>query len=78
MKPVGEWNSEEVIARGSHIQVTLNGTVIVDGDVIEASKDETIDHNPHPGLQRSAGHIGFLSHDTVVRFRNIRIKVLLK
>jgi len=78
LKPAGEWNTEEIIAKGSHIQVIVNGIVIVDGDIIEASKDGTIDHNPHPGLQRHSGHIGFLSHDTVVRFRNIRIKDLSK
>jgi hypothetical protein len=76
LKPVGEWNSEEIIARGSRIRVILNGTVIVDGDILEASRDGTIDHNRHPGLQRAAGHIGFLSHDTVVRFRNLRVRDL--
>ena len=30
----------------------------------------------HPGLKRASGYIGFLSHDSVVRFRNIRIKDL--
>jgi hypothetical protein len=76
LKPVGEWNSEEIIARGSRIQVILNGTVIVDGDILEASRNGTIDHQQHPGLQRAAGRIGWLSHDSVVRFRNIRIKDL--
>ncbi len=75
-KPVGEWNSEEIIARGSHLQVILNGTVVVDGDILEASKNGTIDHQQHPGLQRPSGHIGWLSHDSVVRFRDIRIKDL--
>ena len=74
LKPAGEWNSEEVIARGSNIQVRLNGTVIVDGDIMEASRNGTMDKQQHPGLKRSSGHIGFLSHDSVVRFRNIRIK----
>jgi len=76
LKPVGEWNSEEIIGKGSHVRVIMNGAVIVDGDILEASKNGTIDHRQHPGLQRAAGHIGFLSHDTVVRFRNIRIKAL--
>ncbi len=75
-KPVGEWNAEEIIARGSHIQVILNGTVIVDGDILEASRNGSMDHQQHPGLQRFSGHIGWLSHDSVVRFRNIRIKDL--
>jgi hypothetical protein len=75
-KPVGEWNSEEIIARGSRIQVILNGTAIVDGDILAASRNGTIDHQQHPGLQRFSGHIGWLSHDSVVRFRNIRIRDL--
>ena len=32
-KPVGEWNAEEIIARGRRITVILNGTVIVDADI---------------------------------------------
>jgi HEAT repeat protein len=76
LKPVGEWNSEEIIARGSRIQVILNGTVIVAGDILEASRNGAIDHQQHPGLQRAAGRIGWLSHDSAVRFRNIRIKDL--
>jgi hypothetical protein len=76
LKPVGEWNSEEVIVNGTKIQVILNGTSIVDGDFLEASKEGTMDHKDHPGLQRTLGHIGFLGHGDVVRFRNIRIKDL--
>jgi hypothetical protein len=49
---------------------------VVDGDIPEASKNGTIDHQQHPGLQRAAGRIGWLSHDSVVRFRNIRIRDL--
>jgi len=74
--PTGEWNQQEVVVKGSNIKVTLNGTVILDGDIKEAAKNGTADHNNHPGLQRKAGHIGFLGHGDVVRFRNIRIKKL--
>ncbi len=76
LKPVGEWNSEEVEVIGSKIKVTLNGTVILEGDMLEASKNGTMDHKDHPGLQRSTGHIGFLGHGDVLRFRHIRIKDL--
>ncbi len=76
LKPVGEWNQEEVIANGSKIKVTLNGQVILNGDIKEASKNGTADHNNHPGLLNKTGHIGFLGHGDVVRFRNIRIKKL--
>ncbi len=76
LKPVGEWNYEEIIADGSRIKVTLNNEVIVDGDINEANKNGTMDHKEHPGLKRPTGHIGFLGHGSVVRFRNIRVKAL--
>jgi HEAT repeat protein len=76
LKPVGEWNYEEVIAKGSRIKVILNGETIVDGDIDEASKNGTMDQKEHPGLKRKSGHIGFLGHGSIVRFRNIRVKEL--
>ncbi len=76
LKPVGEWNSQEVYLNGDKIRITLNGTIIVDGDLKEASKNGTADHKDHPGLQRSNGHIGFLGHGSLLWFRYIRIKEL--
>lgn len=76
LKPVGEWNSQEVIVLGSSIKIILNGTTIVDGDFLVASKNGTMDKKDHPGLLRKKGHIGFLGHGDVLRFRNIRIKEL--
>ncbi len=78
LKPVGEWNEEEVQVKGSKIKVILNGTTILDGDFLEASASGTLDHKEHPGLQRASGHIGFLGHGDVLRFRNISIKDLSK
>ena len=78
LKPVGEWNYQEVIAKGNHIKVILNGEVIVDGDIAKASDNgkATADHKQHPGLLNEKGHIGFLGHGSEVHFRNIRIKEL--
>ncbi len=78
LKPVGEWNSEEVYVKGDYIKVTLNGTVILEGDMKKASKNGTLDKHDHPGLERHKGHIAFLGHGTTVKFRNIRIKDLAK
>jgi HEAT repeat protein len=77
-KPVGEWNQQEVIVKGTRITVTLNGTVILDGDIAEASKNGTRDGRNHPGLKRDKGYIGFLGHGSELKFRNIRIKDLSK
>ena len=74
--PTGEWNQEEVVVKGTKIKVTLNGTVILDGDIKEPSLKGTADHNDHPGLKRTTGHIGFLGHGDVLRFKNIRVKKL--
>lgn len=76
LKPVGEWNYQEVIANGDNIKVTLNGQVILDGNLKEATKNGTADGKEHPGLFNKKGHIAFLGHGSPVKFRNIRIKEL--
>lgn len=73
-KPVGEWNAEEIIAKGSKIKIILNGVTIVDAD-LDTVKDEAV-LKKHPGLKNKKGHIGFLGHGAEVEFRNIRIKEL--
>jgi hypothetical protein len=74
LKPVGEWNSQEVIAVGPKIKVILNGTTITDAD-LSAMKQTGKMHklSKHPGLKNRKGHIGFLGHGAVVWFRNIKI-----
>ena len=76
LKPLGEWNYQEVIADGDNIKITLNGTIILDGNIRDASKGGTIDGREHPGLLNETGHIAFLGHGSEVKFRNIRIKEL--
>ena len=78
LKPVGEWNEEEVIAQGNKIKVILNGEVILEGDIALATKEGTADHKEHPGLLNKTGHIGFLGHGSPLKFRNLRIKELTK
>ncbi|HUQ90297.1 MAG TPA: DUF1080 domain-containing protein [Bryobacteraceae bacterium] len=73
-KPAGEWNEGEITARGSHIQVRLNGVIIVDADLKNVREEKVL--AKHPGLRKPSGHIGFLGHGTLVEFRNIRVKPL--
>ena len=80
-KPVGEWNTEEITAKGRQITVTLNGVKIVDANLDDV-KDEAVlakhrNLNAPEGSQNIAntkGHIDLLDHGTRVEFRNIRIK----
>ncbi len=76
LKPEGEWNVEEIVADGDNIKVTLNGEVIVDGNIRKATKNGTADGHAHPGLFNKKGYIGFLGHGSKLKFRNIRIKEL--
>lgn len=74
LRPVGQWNYEEVTVIGSKIKVELNGTVILDCDLSQVK--EFMGNNPHPGKDRTYGHFGFAGHNDPVMFRNIAIKRL--
>jgi len=76
LKPVGQWNKQEIICRGSHVKVILNGATIVDADVVKAATPKAIDGRPHPGLKREKGYICFCGHGHRVEFRNLEIKQL--
>ena len=76
LRPVGEWNYEEVIADGPKIKVAVNGTIIVDTDLSKIEKP--LDGHDHPGMHRADGYIGFMGHGDALEFRNIRIKRLAK
>ncbi len=87
-KPLGEWETEEIVVRGTHVKVTVNGEVIVDGDVRRACKGHnvapdggsynpyTVDHRNHPGLFNKEGYISFCGHGEGLKIRNVRIKEL--
>lgn len=74
LRPVGEWNYEEIEVRGQHIKVTLNGTKILDVDIDKLDRSK-IEHPPK-GLDRRRGHIGFAGHNDPVQFRSFKVKKL--
>jgi hypothetical protein len=74
LRPVGEWNFQEVTVKGPRIKVELNGTVIVDADLSQVT--EFMGGKPHPGKDRAKGYFGFAGHDDPVTFRNVLIKSL--
>lgn len=85
---LGQWNTEEIRVQGDRIKVTVNGEVIVDGNIRTACKGHnvapdgsnhnpyTVDHLNHPGLFNKTGYIGFLGHGEGLKLRNVRIKEL--
>jgi tRNA A-37 threonylcarbamoyl transferase component Bud32 len=75
LKPVGQWNRQEIRCDGRQVQVTLNGTLVLDVD-LETVADSPADGKPHPGLKRHSGHIGLMGNTSRVEFRDIRVKEL--
>ena len=82
-KPIGEWNAEEITARGRRITVVLNGTTIVDANLDDVKDEELLERHrdlSQPegsrGIANTKGHIGLLGHGTRVEFRKLRIKEL--
>jgi Domain of Unknown Function (DUF1080) len=73
LRPVGQWNFEEVTIKDSKVKVELNGTVILDTDLGQVN--EFMAHSPHPGKDRSSGYFGLAGHSDPVGFRNLAVKV---
>ncbi len=88
--PVGTWHSEEIRAVGDRITVTVDGKVILDGDIRKACKGHnvapdggnnnpyTVDHQNHPGLFNKSGKISFCGHGEGLNIKNVRILDLAK
>jgi hypothetical protein len=74
LRPVGQWNFQEIEVRGQKIKVTLNGTKILDVDIDQFDRSQ-IEHPPL-GLDRRKGHIGFAGHNDPVVFRSLKVKPL--
>ncbi|CAN5626552.1 DUF1080 domain-containing protein [soil metagenome] len=79
-RPVGEWNSARIVARGAHIEHWLNGHRVV---VFEQGGDDwkarvaASKFAAWPAYGQSfTGHIGLQDHGDRVWFRNIRIRRL--
>ena len=85
---IGEWHSEEIRIKGDHITVTVDGEVIVDGNIRKACKGHnvapdgsrknpyTVDGYNHPGLFNKKGYICFCGHGEGMKLRNVRVKEL--
>ncbi|HWD18391.1 MAG TPA: DUF1080 domain-containing protein [Verrucomicrobiae bacterium] len=74
LRPTGEWNEYEISADGTRLKVTLNGQLIVDGNLKDVTDPALL--RIHYGALRPKGHIALLGHWSQVEFRNLRIKDL--
>ena len=72
LRPVGQWNYQEIEVRGQTIKVTLNGTKILDVDIDQFDRSQM--EKVPKGLDNRKGHIGFAGHSDPVAFRSFRVK----
>ncbi|MDP4584716.1 MAG: DUF1080 domain-containing protein, partial [Verrucomicrobiales bacterium] len=72
LRPVGEWNYQEVTVKGSTIKVEVNGTVILETDLAKVT--DYHGGKEHPGKDLKKGYFGFAGHNDPVSFRNIAIR----
>lgn len=79
-RPIGEWNSVRIVARGAHVEHWLNGKKVVDYELWSPEWEAKVKASkfvewPTYGRARS-GYIGLQDHGDWVAYRNMRIREL--
>jgi hypothetical protein len=64
MHAAGQWNTLELNCQGQHVTSILNGVTVV---------DITAESHPLIQLRQTKGFLGLQNHNTLVKFRNIRV-----
>lgn len=79
LRPPGEWNTTEILYRGSRLAVALNGILLYDVDTSTLVPEQ----GPPFAGRAPAGFIGLQHHspaqvegDASIRFRNVRVQRL--
>ena len=81
LKPVGEWNTTRIVARGPHVEHWLNGAKLLEYEVGSPDWEAKVKSSkfaPYPNFGRAKqGHIALQGdHTGTLAFRNIRIRAL--
>ena len=79
LKPVGEWNTARIVARGAHVEHWLNGFKLLEYELQSPDWEAKVKESkfkdwPHYGRAKR-GHIALQGdHSGALAFRNIRIR----
>ena len=80
VKPAGEWNAVRIVVNGNHVEHWLNGVKVVEyelGSPDWVARVAGSKFHQWPGFGKAArGHIALQDHESVVAYRNIRIREL--
>jgi len=78
IKPAGEWNTSEVIVKGSHVEHILNGKKVLEYELDSPELRAAIAKSKFKDIARFGkpqdGHILIQDHGDQVWFRKIEIK----
>ncbi|MCP4644277.1 MAG: DUF1080 domain-containing protein [bacterium] len=79
-KPMGEWNTVEILCDGARIRTTMNGQELYDVQITDFTPEAVKDSDWQKPLTERAkwGHIALQGHGDHVEFRKVRIKPLAK
>lgn len=83
-KPVGEWNTGELLVRGDHFEHWINGTKVLEGSLKDPAVKAGAEQRwaPAPVIRnllvnaKSRGSIALQNHGDEVWFKNVRIREL--
>jgi hypothetical protein len=81
LKPVGEWNSTRIVARGAHVEHWLNGFKLVSYELWSADWSAKVKASkfsawPNYGLAKKGRFALQGDHNGTLAFRNIRVREL--
>lgn len=81
LKPIGDWNSTRIVARGSHVEHWLNGFKLLEYEINSPDWLAKVNASKFKDWRRygrsAKGHIALQGdHTGALAFRNIRIKEL--
>ncbi|REJ90925.1 MAG: DUF1080 domain-containing protein, partial [Planctomycetota bacterium] len=80
LRPVGQWNTARIVARGNHVEHWLNGAKVAEAEVGSSEWNAAVANSnfrKHSQFaQAASGHVVLQDHGDKVWFRNIRIREL--
>jgi hypothetical protein len=80
VKPVGEWNTSRIVAKGNHIEHWLNGTKLLEYEIGSAEWTKLRDGSKWKDVKgycvSKTGFIDLQDHGNEVWFKNVMIKSL--